>query len=313
MYNWIRGIFYQGEAMKNNQANNTLQNNQVNNTLQNNQANNTLQNNQAICENKFYDPIIEILEKERIRIQGEIIHLEKWLKTHERNVIKVRKKNNHYRYSIKLNDKEKYIPVSNNNYLRDNLTTTYAFHLLPQLKADFIAIEEMLKKYDPSKRSLIYSNMSAGRKAFVTPYYMSPEEKLAAFRAVKIPVFEYAGSSTPFRTRHGEMVRSKSELFIADELQQYEIPYHYEEEIILDGNVFHPDFIVMNPRTGQKYIWEHFGRMGDPKYVANALNKINFYCLCGFIPGKNLIATFEAEGTPLNPDVARKMIKEFLL
>ena len=40
--------------------------------------------------------------------------------------------------------------------------------------------------------------------------------------------------------------------------------------------------------------------MGDPDYTENAVQKIAHYATSGYVLGKNLIATFEANTSPLS-------------
>ena len=61
-----------------------------------------------------------------------------------------------------------------------------------------------------------------------------------------------------------EFVRSKSEAMIAQLLKQNQIPYRYECQLILDDMEIYPDFTIRHPRTGEVFIWEHFGLLEKP-------------------------------------------------
>ncbi|MEE3440399.1 MAG: hypothetical protein VZR07_10670, partial [Ruminococcus sp.] len=52
-----------------------------------------------------------------------------------------------------------------------------------------------------------------------------------------------------FETQRGEIVRSKSEVIIADALYYANIPYHYEKPIKVGDRVIYPDFTVLNVKT----------------------------------------------------------------
>lgn len=123
---------------------------------------------------------------------------------------------------------------------------------------------------------------------------------------------------TPFKTLRGEYVRSKSETIIADRLFAAGIPYHYEISLDLvdwDDSTYtvHPDFAVLNKRTRQVFIWEHLGRLGDDDYCEDNLAKINSYVKTGYVPGKNLLLSFESHLCPLNALYVDTLIKEYLL
>ena len=115
-------------------------------------------------------------------------------------------------------------------------------------------------------------------------------------------------------TPGGDKVRSKSEWMIACLLTQAGIPYRYEAELDLDlGFYIYPDFTVLNKRTRKEYIWEHFGKMDDPKYVKESfMPKMRDYYAAGYLPGEKLLMTFESEGHPFNITQAKQLIKQFL-
>ncbi len=102
-----------------------------------------------------------------------------------------------------------------------------------------------------------------------------------------------------FPTMKGDMVRSKSEAMIADELYRRGIPYRYECLTEIGGYEVYPDFTIVDPANGMVYIWEHFGRMDDPEYVEKFLWKIYLYVHNGYIPTINFITTYENGDNPL--------------
>lgn len=123
---------------------------------------------------------------------------------------------------------------------------------------------------------------------------------------------------SPYKTMKGEFVRSKSECIIADRLYINGIPYHYEiNHTLVDpygsDYIVQPDFTVLNKRTRQEYIWEHLGRLGDDDYCEDNLPKINNYVRSGYIPGINLILSFESSRSPLNALYVNTMIEKYLL
>ena len=68
---------------------------------------------------------------------------------------------------------------------------------------------------------------------------------------------------TEFYSNNGVRVRSKSELIIANLLEQYDVPYKYEMPLSLDENgIVRPDFIALNVRLRSEYVWEHLGMSG---------------------------------------------------
>ena len=61
------------------------------------------------------------------------------------------------------------------------------------------------------------------------------------------------------------MVRSKSEVIIANMLFDRDIPFMYEAPLFApDGTFYLPDFTVT--WQGEKWYWEHLGRLDDERY-----------------------------------------------
>lgn len=121
-------------------------------------------------------------------------------------------------------------------------------------------------------------------------------------------------NTTEFLTDHGEQVRSKSELIIANMLAKENIPYRYEYPVQLKGmGVVYPDFTVLNVRLRKELIWEHMGMADDPDYVEKAIRKIAAYNMNGYFEGDQIIFTYETRNTPIHIRQIREIIHHFLL
>ena len=104
-----------------------------------------------------------------------------------------------------------------------------------------------------------------------------------------------------FKTMKGHMVRSKSELLITEKLHKAGLAYDYEKP--LDGTkrlgrIF-PDFSFTDA-SGDLIIWEHFGRMDDPKYVDGHDWKMQWYADNGFVKDSNLFVTEETRDSGID-------------
>ena len=106
--------------------------------------------------------------------------------------------------------------------------------------------------------------------------------------------------SLRYTTAHGETVRSKSEVIIANLLYEKGIYYSYEKALFLDNMPVYPDFTIIHPYTGRLWIWEHLGMMSDNKYKEAWEHKKERYRKAGITEDTNLILTYEEEGTPLD-------------
>ena len=88
------------------------------------------------------------------------------------------------------------------------------------------------------------------------------------------------------RTKRGELVRSKSEVIIANELLAQGFDrYEYEQQLTLpSGSVRYPDFTIVDDDTGETFLWEHLGLLHNPEYRRRWERKLAAYKLAGIVP-----------------------------
>ena len=109
-----------------------------------------------------------------------------------------------------------------------------------------------------------------------------------------------AASSVPYakhlihRTAKGHMVRSKSELFIADTLFHMGLANAYEYELPLHSDrgepTIRPDFRFVDA-GGERIVWEHLGRLHLSDYREQWEWKREWYQRHGFVEGKTLFTS----------------------
>lgn len=94
------------------------------------------------------------------------------------------------------------------------------------------------------------------------------------------------------RTLKGHMVRSKSELVIANMLYQMGVEYQYEPKFegTLNPGLRYPDFMFVDP-AGDPIIWEHLGMLARQDYRDSWEDKRKWYLKNGLIEGENLFTT----------------------
>lgn len=92
----------------------------------------------------------------------------------------------------------------------------------------------------------------------------------------------------------GTIVRSKSELAIINFLTSIKAVFRYEPELIIDGELFYPDFVILLS-DGSLLIWEHLGLAGNSGYDESTVRKLNAYRKAGFYTHSNLILTYEED------------------
>jgi hypothetical protein len=73
------------------------------------------------------------------------------------------------------------------------------------------------------------------------------------------------------------MVRSKSEVIIANELAAKGVDYAYERPLTLEGVTKYPDFTIEDVESGQTIYWEHCGMLHVPSYRKRWQEKLDWY------------------------------------
>ncbi|MTV50510.1 AAA family ATPase [Heliobacillus mobilis] len=115
------------------------------------------------------------------------------------------------------------------------------------------------------------------------------------------------------RTVRGELVRSKSEVIIADLLHMHNLNYTYEKELKIDDDVKLPDFTIEDDDSGTIYYWEHLGMLHDPAYKRRWEAKLAWYRAKGIFPieeGGNLIITEDDARGGIDSAVIQRIIEE---
>ena len=152
------------------------------------------------------------------------------------------------------------------------------------------------------------NQMIDGKRLLVKPPYVSDKEYIAKWQNQEYVGLSFRDDAPEFYTRKGLRVRSKSEVIIADMLDEASIPFLYEKPLKLQSGDVHPDFTLLDLVTRSEKYWEHFGLMDDMDYRNNAFSKIRNYEASGYYQHDSLIWTFETGKYPLNTRVIRKMI-----
>lgn len=87
----------------------------------------------------------------------------------------------------------------------------------------------------------------------------------------------------------GIQMRSRFEISVATILDSLNLEYYYEPELIINGVIYYPDFIVFLPELGYCFIIECLGKTQDMKYMYNNSGKILTYLNYGLETNKNLL------------------------
>lgn len=88
------------------------------------------------------------------------------------------------------------------------------------------------------------------------------------------------------RSARGELMMSKSEVLIANELLRRNVDYHYEKELRLGDRTFLPDLTIEDGATGLTVYWEHCGMLRNEAYREWWEKKKRHYRDHGILPAE---------------------------
>ncbi len=199
------------------------------------------------------------------------------------------------------------------------LELAYALTVHKAQGSEFGKVFVVLPKNCRLTRELLYTALTRSREQLVlliegddaaTLFDLSrPEQSETARRNTNLfeGAVRLAEDAIPYaehlihRTEKGHLVRSKSELVIANILHGLEIDYEYERvcEGMIEPGRLRPDFSFTMP-DGDLIIWEHLGMLDRPDYKRGWDWKRHWYERNGFVEGKTLFTSTEGGGQGLD-------------
>ncbi len=229
--------------------------------------------------------------------------------------IRIHKSNGQDQYYLidKTTGEKHYVKKAEYITLRDIAQKDYEKKIHKELTTMKHGLELFLRYYNIQKLNEIYEHMANGRKALIEPLIETDDMFINRWQNVVYEEMKFY-DETEFYTGSGIRVRSKSELIIANMLEQYGIPYKYEKPLYLRGvGDVRPDFSCLNMRSRKEVIWEHFGMMDNVSYAIKNVTKLACYHQNGFYVGENLITTFETSQNQISSKLIKGMIEQYLL
>lgn len=230
--------------------------------------------------------------------------------------LKVENRKNSIQYQIykKRNQSEtKYLKKSELAIAAKLAQRDYEKQVSKSIEDELKGISKFVKSMPDKSYEDIYNYLSRGRKAIVTPIVLTDEQYAKEWQEEKFVGKKIEAGTVGFETQRGEIVRSKSEVIIADALYFAKIPYHYEKPIKIGKRIIYPDFTVLNVKTRKEYYWEHLGMLDDEEYLNKSLLKLELYEQNNIREGENLILSRETRFHPLNTSSVKDKIKYYLL
>ena len=173
-------------------------------------------------------------------------------------------------------------------------------------------------KYQGNIEDEIYDSLAEERKRLVSPLQISIKEQVKSWEAEDYEKNNNYPENLRYETEQGDIVRSKSEVIIANILYKHrkDILYKYEKPLLLMigglEKFIYPDFTIINIHTGKIVYWEHAGLMDDAHYANEFVRKMNSYISNGLILGIDVIVTYETQGNPLDIGIVKKLIEQVI-
>ena len=228
--------------------------------------------------------------------------------------LKINKSNGVFQFHHVTENQNRYLDQTQTELIKALAQKGYDQKALPVLKR-LIAQEERRKsQLGESALADIFAAMSPERQALVEPLVLPVEEKARRWAAEPFESKGFKEGDPEHFAKNGLRVRSKSERDTVNELLDADLLFKYECPLQLRGlGLIHPDFMVMNRRTGQVFVWEHFGMVDERSYAQDMVKRIEAYHFNGYYEGKNFIYTMETQRTPFGPKDARRIIEQYLL
>lgn len=156
----------------------------------------------------------------------------------------------YYRVSEQKDTCGKYIPKKNYELACQLAQKDYVQKLYREAESEWKSINFYLKKHGEKDLEDIYTNLNPYRKGIVEPLVLSDEMYIQQWENELFETNKYYPGEKVYPTKKDEMVRSKSEVLLADMYYELGIPYRYEAKLELKNNkVRYSDFTLLKVKT----------------------------------------------------------------
>lgn len=273
---------------------------------------------------KITKSILKKIQNEMNTLENMLRKIEEFQKQEPNGNLKIQKRGKRIDYYIELKNNEtntwerKYIAKSDRSLIPELARKQYYKILRPLVEHNYKALKKFVEEYRPEIMEQVYVNLSDERKKLIQPIETPKDEIIKRWKEEVYEPNDYFAEKLIFETEQGDLVRSKSEVIIANILYQHrgDLLYKYERplEVIKDGKrrIIYPDFTILNIHTGKITYWEHAGGMDDEMYVNDFVRKEKTYLQNDIFPGKDVIFTYETQNQPLDIGVVKKIVSTLI-
>ena len=209
--------------------------------------------------------------------------------------------------------KRKYLGKNSTETVKALAQKYYDQKVLDVSKRERGCLNNIIARYRNGLAEDVYAKLDPIRRELVTPIIKSDEEFVREWLSQDYHKMGFEDGAPEYYTDKGLRVRSKSEIGILNKYDKAGIPFLYEKSLFLNGwGWVCPDVTLLNVRLRKEYIHEHLGRMDDPVYLESNIAKVNAYMKNGYLPGENLLLTFETKKHPFDTRIIDEFIRQYL-
>lgn len=255
--------------------------------------------------------IYHVLIKENEQLRAKINDIQHKISTLPQENLCCAKNGSHYKWYSCLNTTTNYIPKKKKKYAETLALKKYYQVELESLTTELKAIESCLTHYPKAKSSDIFLEQNPEYHSLLSGLVSTSNDTVATWLSEVYDKNKNYPEGLKFKTNQGILVRSKSEVIIANILSSHNIPFRYECGLNLSGMTIYPDFTIMHPVTNQIFYWEHFGLIDNPSYAHSAMTKMQTYISNNIFPSINLITSYETKDNPLDIGMIEEIVKYY--
>ena len=271
--------------------------------------------------------LINDAKEEQIRLEKLLETINRFLKAAPEGCLKWRCRNDKvYYYHQHLNTENEtshkwtrdYIKKQNLELATQLAEKHYYTMIKPIIEKQLQELKRFVNMFPNDKVEDMYDLLCDERKKLFIPINLETKKIQKDWLNEKYEQTTMYSENLKYETEQGEIVRSKSELIIANLLYQNKnhLLYKYERPLEVKVNekikVIYPDFSILNIRTGKIKYWEHAGKMDTPNYAEEFVRKINIYSANGLLQGRDVLFTFETSEYPLDIKNVKRIIKDLV-
>ncbi|MBE6019739.1 MAG: hypothetical protein E7230_05350 [Clostridiales bacterium] len=196
----------------------------------------------------------------------------------------------------------------------------YAGKALEVLDRDIELLDSLVRNYIQPDYDTINSLLPATyrtdlRSPGLSTASMPPEavEWKKRLEAEKAKYPPYKPEQLKHPAMDGTMMRSKSEVIIANMLIQAGIPFVYEAPLFINGKNVLPDFTILSLiDLKTEIIIEHQGMIFVDEYANKFIRSLRLFLQTDWIPNKNIFFTFDNAQETIDPRQVLSILRKYV-